>query len=187
MWTIFSLKSLLNVLQHCLFYALVFLTPRHVGSSFPDKWLNLYCVGRRSINHWTTRVVPDLCNNFNGDGTTIPGFPGGSAGKDSACNAGDERNENLIPGSGRSPGKGNGNPLQYSCLENPMDRGVWQAPIVHGVTRSQTQMIAHICAHTHTHITSYLYQWWGNWNQFKCWDSNPRNLTPKSTPLTTLL
>ena len=50
------------------------------------------------------------------------GFPGGSDGKASACNAGDP---GLIPGSGRSPGEGNGNPLQYSCLENPMDRGAW--------------------------------------------------------------
>ena len=49
-------------------------------------------------------------------------FPGGSDGKESACNAGDW---GLIPGSGRSPGGGNGNPLQYSCLENSMDRGVW--------------------------------------------------------------
>ena len=58
------------------------------------------------------------------------GFPGGSAGKESACNAGDP---GLIPGSERSPGEGNGNPLQYSCLKNPMDRGIWQAR-VHGVT-----------------------------------------------------
>ena len=50
------------------------------------------------------------------------GFPGGSEGKVSACNAGDL---GLIPGSGRSPGEGNGNPLQYSCLENPMDREAW--------------------------------------------------------------
>ena len=49
------------------------------------------------------------------------GFPGGSDGKASACNAGDP---GLIPGSGRSPGEGNGNPLQHSCLENPMDGGV---------------------------------------------------------------
>ena len=49
----------------------------------------------------------------------------------SACNAGDL---GLIPGSGRSPGEGNGNPLQYSCLESPVDRGAWRA-IVHGVTR----------------------------------------------------
>ena len=59
------------------------------------------------------------------------GFPGGSHGKESACNAGDP---GLIPVSGRSPGEGNGNPLQYSCLKNPMDRGAWQAT-VHGVAR----------------------------------------------------
>ena len=50
------------------------------------------------------------------------GFPGGSEGKASACNAGDL---GLIPGSGRYTGEGNGNPLQYSCLENPMDREAW--------------------------------------------------------------
>ena len=60
----------------------------------------------------------------------------GSDGKESACNAGDL---GLIPGLGRLPGEGNGNPLQYSCLENFMDRGAWQAT-VHGVTESQTQL-----------------------------------------------
>ena len=59
-------------------------------------------------------------------------FPGGSGVKESACNVGDP---GLIPGSRRSPGEGNGNPLQYSCLENPMERGTWQATI-HGVTKS---------------------------------------------------
>ena len=59
------------------------------------------------------------------------GFPGGSDGKVSACNAGDL---GLIPGSGRSPGEGNGNPLQYSCLENPMDGGAWWTT-VHGSQR----------------------------------------------------
>ena len=53
-------------------------------------------------------------------------FPGGSDGKASAYNAGDLGS---IPGSGRSPGEGNGNPLQYSCLENPMDRGAWQVTV----------------------------------------------------------
>ena len=52
------------------------------------------------------------------------GFPGGSECKESACSAGDP---GLIPGSGRSPGEGNGYPLQYTCLKIPMDRGVWQA------------------------------------------------------------
>ena len=59
------------------------------------------------------------------------GFPGGSDGKASARNAGDLGS---IPGSGRSPGEGNGNPLQYPCLENPMHRGAWQAA-VHGVAK----------------------------------------------------
>ena len=60
--------------------------------------------------------------------------PGGSDGKESACNAGDLGS---IPGLGRSPEEGNGNPLQYSCLENSMDRGAWRAT-VHGVAMSQT-------------------------------------------------
>ena len=62
------------------------------------------------------------------------GFPGGSEVKASACNVGDLSS---IPGLGRSPGEGNGNPLQYSCLENPMDGRAWWA-IVHGVAKSQT-------------------------------------------------
>ena len=61
-------------------------------------------------------------------------FPGGSEVKASACNVGDPGS---IPGSGRSPGEGNGNPLQYSCLENPMDGGAWRTA-VHRVTRSHT-------------------------------------------------
>jgi len=62
------------------------------------------------------------------------GFPGGSDGQESACNVG---HLGSISGLGRSPGEGNGMPLQYSCLENPMDRGAWQAT-VHGVAKSQT-------------------------------------------------
>ena len=62
------------------------------------------------------------------------GFPGGSGGKESACKAGDP---GLIPGSGKSPGERNGNPLQYSCLENFMDRGAWWA-IVHVVAKNLT-------------------------------------------------
>jgi len=60
------------------------------------------------------------------------GFPGGSNGKESACNAG---NLVSVPGIGRSPGEGNGNQLQYSCLENSMVRGAWWATL-HGVTKS---------------------------------------------------
>ena len=64
------------------------------------------------------------------------GFPGGSDGKESACNVGDLHS---TPGSGRSPGEGNDYPLQYSRLENSMDRGIWQAT-VHGVAKSQTRL-----------------------------------------------
>ena len=60
-------------------------------------------------------------------------FPGSSDSKESACNSGD------LNGLERSLGEGNGNPLQYSCLENSMDRGIWQTT-VHGVTRSQTRL-----------------------------------------------
>ena len=67
------------------------------------------------------------------------GFPSGSAGKNPPAKAGDARDMGLIPGLGRSTGEGNGNPLQYSCLENPMDRGTWWA-IVHGVAKSWTRL-----------------------------------------------
>ena len=66
-------------------------------------------------------------------GESVPdkGFPGGSDGKESDCSAGDQ---DSVSGSGRSPEERNGNPLQYSCLENPMDRGTWWAT-VHGVEK----------------------------------------------------
>ena len=64
------------------------------------------------------------------------GFPGNSDGKESACNA---RDLGPVPGSGRSPGGGNGYPLQYSCLGNSMDRRPWQAT-VHGVAKNWTQL-----------------------------------------------
>ena len=75
-------------------------------------------------------------------------FPGGSEGKASAYNA---RDLGSIPGSGRSPGEGNGNPLQYSCLENPMDGEAWEAT-VHGVTKSWTWLRDF----TFTFLTSYF-------------------------------
>ena len=66
----------------------------------------------------------------------MTGFPGGSNGKESAYNAGAMGS---IPGLGRSPGEGNGSPLQYSCLENPMNREAWQAT-VHGVAKTWTRL-----------------------------------------------
>ena len=69
-------------------------------------------------------------------------LPSGSEGKESVCNAGDSADTGPIPGSGRSPGEGNGNPLQCSCLENSMDKEAWQARVP-GVTKSQTQLSMH--------------------------------------------
>ena len=73
---------------------------------------------------------------FLGEHSEAWGFPSGSVVKNPPINAGDESS---IPGSGRSPGEGNDNPLQYSCLENPMDRGAWRAT-VHGIAKSWTQL-----------------------------------------------
>ena len=66
----------------------------------------------------------------------MSGLPGISDDKEFACNAGDIRDTGSVPGSGRFPTGGHGNPLQYCCLENPMDRGAWGA-IVHRVSKSQ--------------------------------------------------
>ena len=77
-------------------------------------------------------ILPDILKMQR----TGKGFPGGSDGKVSACNA---RDLGSVPESGRSPGEGNGNPLQYSCLENSIDGGAWWAT-VHGVAKSRTRL-----------------------------------------------
>jgi len=84
-----------------------------VASSWARDLTFVSCIGRRILIHY---------------------FPGGSDGKASAYNTGDPGS---IPWLGRSSGEGNGNPLQYSCLENPMDGGAWWAT-VHGVAKSRT-------------------------------------------------
>ena len=83
---------------------------------------------------WTfvTNVISLIFNMLFRFVIAFLGFPGGSNGKESACHVGDL---DSIPGSGRVPGEGNGYPLQYSCLENSMDRGDWQVT-VHGVAKS---------------------------------------------------
>ena len=70
------------------------------------------------------------------------GFPGGASGKESVCQAGGAGDMASIPGSGRSPGVENGNPLQYSCLENSKDREAWRAA-VHGGVKSWTPLSMH--------------------------------------------
>ena len=106
-------------------------------------WFLFYQIGGLSRCIMFLPENPFTFGEF-GKGCVFTGFyigylflrlPQGLSGKELA-NAGDVGS---IPGSGRSPGEGNGNPLQYSCLENPMDRGAWRA-IVHGVAKSQTQL-----------------------------------------------
>ena len=80
-----------------------------------------------------------LCGFFLASVICAHGLPRWLRGKESACNAG---HVGWIPGSGRSPREGNGNPLQYSCLENPIDREAWRAT-VHGVAKSRTQVSVH--------------------------------------------
>ena len=72
--------------------------------------------------------------------TVKKGFPNGLVGEESAYSAGDTGDASSVPGSVRFPRGGNGNPLQYPCLENSMDRGAWQA-LVHRVSKRQTRLI----------------------------------------------
>ena len=92
---------------------------------FCDWLILLSIMSPRSIHAFTCCRILSALNDD---------FPGGSDGKVSAYNVGDLGS---IPGLGRSPGEGNGNPLQYSCLENPLDEGAWWAT-VHGVAKSLT-------------------------------------------------
>ena len=137
---------------------------RRVGSWFPDEGSNLIpSIGRRSpttgppgksLQSGHCFVVVLYLPNMTWPPTWLV-FPSGSDSKESACKAGDQ---GLTPGSEKSPGEGNGNPLQYSCLEIPMDGGGWQAPI-YGVAKSQTRLsnwhthTPYIPPPTHTHST----------------------------------
>ena len=98
--------------------------------------------------HWQ---VGSLTPCHLGSSSMYMASPGALVVKNSPANAGDIRDWGLIPGSGRSPGGGHGNPLQYSCLENPMDTGAWRAT-VHGVTKSQTRL-KRLGMHAHVYIS----------------------------------
>ena len=103
----------------------------------------------------------------------MEGFPGVSEGKVSACNAGDL---GLIPGLGRSPREGNGNPCWYSCLENPMDGDAWWAT-VHGVAKSRTRLS------TFTFFLSFLSEaQWDNGAQTWSEDRHKHSLQPHVVP-----
>ena len=96
------------------------------------------------LSDWTTTSITSLlCALYHDEELNLTKyFPGGSEDKESACKVGDLGS---IPGLGRSPGEESGNPLQYSCLENPMDRGAWRSAI-HGVTKSRTQLLKNIAS-----------------------------------------
>ena len=105
------------------------------------------------------------------------GFPGGTGVKNLPVNAGDARDVGSVPGSGRSSGKGDGNPLQYSCRENPMDRGAWPAR-VHEVTKSQTRLRgwarSRLCTESSALLTTHNYglgqeKIWNNFIFFTLW------------------
>ena len=123
----------------------------HVSSSQKRGWTCVPCIGRWILNHWTTSEVLSApiwwgLVHFH-ISVSQSGFPGDSNGKESACNAGDPGS---IPRSGRSPGEENGYPLQYSCLENPMDspRG-----------RKESQRVWHDWeTNTHTHTYTHNYE-----------------------------
>ena len=91
--------------------------------------------------------------------------------KNPPANIGDVRDVGSIPGSGRSPGRGHGNPLQYFCLKNPMDRGAWWAT-VHGIAKSWTRL----STHTHTHTTQAVIAEVAG----ICWVSHGRGLSAHS-------
>ena len=93
------------------------------------------------------------------------GFPGGTSGKEPTCQCRDITDASSIPGSGRYPGGGHGNPVQYSCLENSMDRGVWWAT-VHGVTKGQTWLkwlSTHTNRHTHKQTDTHTHADRSHW------------------------
>ena len=111
-----------------------------VHSHFRESLHSLHPrISHPSIHTAPVRSNPIYRRSLRGIDPISPGpkgFPSGSDSKESACNAGDLGS---VPGSGRSPGERNGNPLQYSCLKNPMDRGAWWAT-VYGVAKSWTQL-----------------------------------------------
>ena len=113
-------------------------------SSGPPLRLWVICGPGRLLGLWTVggTLVWDYGPPYSQRPVSVPVLPvlpDRSVGKESACSAGDIGDRGSIPGPGRSPGEGNGNPLHYSCLENPMDRGAWRAA-VHGVTKSLTRV-----------------------------------------------
>ena len=135
----------------CLILSL-FLLIREI-CSHPKFFLNAeICVKKDLHFPW---ILPSRDNAINRlvyiRSTSYGGLPRWCSGKESVCNTGDAGDLGSIPKMGRSFGEGNGNPLQYSCLENPMDRRAWWV-IVHEVAESQTRLSTHTYTHARVHI-----------------------------------
>ena len=103
------------------------------GLSRVTEMVSCWAEMQYQLSCWSFSILPAYLI-----GKTLA-HPSGAVVKNPPAKAGDARGSDSIPGLGKSPGGGNGNPLQYSCLKNPMDRGAWQA-IVHGVAKSWTQL-----------------------------------------------
>ena len=115
----------------------------------PRDWgaYRLPSMGSHRVGHdWSDLAAAAAC--------IILGFPGGTSGKELACQCRRDKRRGSIPGWGSFPGGGHGHPLQYSCLKNPMDRGAWQAT-VHGVAKSQT-WLKQLSAHIHVYSFKLL-------------------------------
>ena len=137
-----------SVGQSCLTFVTPWTAACQVSLSITNSWSLLKLMSIASVmpsNHLILccsllpMMILKCChqNIYLQLNTIIPGFPGGASSKEPACQCKRHRRRGSIPGSGRSPGGGHGNPLQYSCLEKPMDRGAWWDTI-HRVAKSQT-------------------------------------------------
>ena len=115
----------------------IWIYQRFLEIYYPLKWIFQINRGKYGLYRYLLHYLEEKARSHSWSVPHFGGFPGGSDGKESACNAAEGLD--LIPGLGTSPGGGHGNPLQYSCLENPLDRGAWRAT-VHGVAKSRTQL-----------------------------------------------
>ena len=140
-WSLCSHRHFLlmqNSTQTCsMFYSFFSLLSSKPTSLAPSSWER---PGKWKICYSDNLIWDKVLMDDNTLLLTMPtGFPGGASGKGPACQFRRLRVTGSIPGSGRSPGRGHGNPLQYSCLGNPVDRGAWWAT-VHGVSDTWTSL-----------------------------------------------
>ena len=126
------------------------LPPLHLSPSLGQMGMLLGILSEESFSDRTTETGSGLvvARELEEEKSGVTVFPDGSAGKESACNEGDTEDIGSIPGSRRSPEGGHGNPLQYSCLDNPTDKGAWRAA-VQRVTKSRTRL-SDYSVYTHT-------------------------------------